>query len=305
MSRAIPHQTVLAIVGPTATGKSDLALALAEEVGGEIVSIDSAQVYRGMDIGTAKPSEEDMARVPHHMIDICDAAETLTVAEYQKLARQAISSVLSRQMTPILVGGSGLYFRAVVDPLDFPGTDPQVRAQIEKEVLDSPSVAYQRLIEIDPEAAERIQPSNVRRVIRALEVIEITGAKFSAFRVAWDEYASIYDLTVAGLTLERADLDRRIEERVDQMITSGLVDEVKRLEALGLRDSLTSVQALGYAQMLAFLDGTLTLDEAINETKRRTRKFARRQLAWFRSDPRVHWFENDAAAAAEFLRKAI
>lgn len=304
MSRTI-SQTVLAIVGPTATGKSDLALALAEEVGGEIVSIDSAQVYRGMDIGTAKPSEEDMARVPHHMIDICDPAQTLTVAEFQKLARQSISSVLSRQITPILVGGSGLYFRAVVDPLDFPRTDPGVRAQIEKEVLDSPSAAYQRLIEIDPEAAERIQLSNVRRVIRALEVIEITGAKFSDFRVAWDEYVAIFDLTVAGLTLERADLDRRIEERVDEMFTSGLVDEVKRLEALGVRDSLTSVQALGYAQVLVFLDGTLTLDEAINEAKRRTRKFARRQLAWFRSDPRVHWFENDAAAASEFLRKAI
>lgn len=293
---------VLALVGSTAAGKSALALELAPKIAAEIVSVDSTMVYRGMDIGTDKPSPEDLERIPHHMIDVVDASVTLTVAEFQKMARAAINEISARGKTPLLVGGSGLYFRAVVDPLEFPSTDSEVRARIELEA-DELGVAglYERLRELDPEAALHIQPQNLRRIVRALEVFELTGRRFSSYRAAWDDYRSIYNLTAAGLTWPRHELDRRIGARVEDQITKGLVDEAKQLEAMGLRDSLTSVQAIGYAQTLEYLDGRTSLDETVEEIKRRTRKFARRQLSWFRVDPRVRWFESDPSGALDYL----
>jgi tRNA dimethylallyltransferase len=306
----MPLNRVLALVGPTAAGKSRLAVELASELGAEIVSVDSAMVYRGMDIGTDKPSEQDLARIPHHMVGVVDASCTFTVSEFQSMARAAIDGIIERGKTPLLVGGSGLYFRAVVDPFEFPGTDPAVRAEIEKKaaLVGAPEM-YRRLEAADPDAAGRIQPANVRRVVRALEVIELTGRRFSDFRpggagggeqTGADE---IYDLAVAGLSFAREELDRRIDARVDAQIERGLVDEVRRLDEAGFRSSATSQQALGYAQILEFLDGRLTLEDAIAETKRRTRKFARRQLSWFRADGRITWFESDPAGASEWLRK--
>lgn len=296
---------VLALVGPTAAGKSAAAIDLAPRINAEIVSIDSASVYRGLDIGTDKPSPEDRKRIRHHLVDVIDPSRTLSVAEFQSLAREAIAEVSRREVTPLLVGGSGLYFRAVVDPLDFPATDPEVRADLELEAeAEGPGSLYERLIALDPEAAQRIDSSNTRRIIRALEVIQVTGRRFSSFRTGWDEYGSIYDIATAGLSWPRAELDRRIDERVESYVARGLVEEVKALETAGFRNSLTSVQALGYAQLLRYLDGEISLDEAVEEIKRRTRRFARRQLTWFRADPRVRWFDADPAGAVSFLVEA-
>lgn len=286
-------------MGPTASGKTALALHLAQEIDAEIVGVDSMQVYRGMDIGTAKPSVEDRSRVPHHMIDIVEPDASLTVAEFQRLAREAVDDVHRRGHVPLVVGGSGLYFRAVVDPLRFPGTDPEVRRRLEARAGDEGVEAmYRRLEEIDPEAASHIEPQNARRIVRALEVIEITGGRFSDNREAWEDHESIYDLTVVGLDIPREELDRRIDARVDEMISAGLIEEVKALETAGFRGSLTSPQALGYSQILAFLDGEISEQEAVQEIKRRTRRFSRRQVSWFRSDPRVEWFGDPIQAAA-------
>lgn len=296
---------VAAIVGPTASGKSALAMQIAQAKGAEIVSVDSACVYRGMDIGTAKPSLEDRRRVPHHMIDIADPSETLTVAQFQAEARAACREIASRGMLPLLVGGSGLYYRAVIDPLEFPGTDPVVRMRIAAEGREVGAAAlHERLAKTDPQAAERIHPANVRRTIRALEVLEVTGLPFSSFRKVWECHESIYGLVAAGLLVERNELGRRMDERVDHLMAGGLVDEVSTLLAAGCRASLTSVQALGYAQILEYLDGRVTLDEAIVATKRATRTFARRQMTWFKADPRTRWFESKEDAA-QYLMEAV
>ncbi len=299
-----PKIKVAAIVGPTASGKSALAMQVALATGAEIVSVDSACVYRGMDIGTAKPSLEDRRRVPHHMIDIAEPHETLTVAQFQIRAREACREVASRGKLPLLVGGSGLYYRAVIDPLEFPATDPEVRRRIEaEEHLLGAQALHERLAKVDPEAAKRIHPVNVRRTIRALEVREVTGRLFSTFRTAWDSRESIYDLLASGVKVERDELDRRIDERVDKLVAYGLVDEVSALLAAGCRASLTSVQALGYAQILEYLDGLVTLEEAIDATKRATRAFARRQMTWFKADSRIRWFDS-REDAAQYLMEA-
>ena len=297
---------VLTIVGPTAAGKSEVAIEVAAGLGAEIVSVDSTMVYRGMDIGTDKPSPDALSRVPHHLVDVVEPSHTMTVAEFQQRARAGIAGILGRGRTPLLVGGSGLYFRAVVDALEFPGTAPDVRARLESEAEEAgPEALFERLTSLDPAAAIRMEPANVRRTVRALEVIELTGRPFSSFRTTWDEPRSIYRLTVAGLTHPRPELDRRIDARVDAQIERGLVDEVRRLVEAGFRSSLTSVQALGYAQVLAYLDGEMSLDEAIAETKRRTRRFARRQLSWFRADPRVEWFGSDPEGLVRRLTEAV
>ncbi|HVE76212.1 MAG TPA: tRNA (adenosine(37)-N6)-dimethylallyltransferase MiaA [Actinomycetota bacterium] len=295
---------VLAIVGPTATGKTKLAVEVAERIRGEIVSVDSAQIYRGMDVGTAKPSPADLGRVPHHMIDVADPSETISVSAFREKARAAVMEIVNRGRIPLIVGGSGLYFRAVVDPLEFPGTDSVVRARVAEEAEEvSADQLHNRLAEKDPAAAARIDHRNTRRVIRALEVIELTGRKFSDFRTAWDSYDSIYDLKIAGLTFPLEDLDRRINERVDQQMQSGLLQEVEELKAREIGKSVTSVQALGYAQLLSYLEGHGSIEDAALEIKARTRRFARRQLTWFRADPRVHWFEANLPAAADFLQR--
>lgn len=288
---------VLAIVGPTAVGKSALAMKLAPKLDAEIVCIDSATVYRGMDTGTDKPTAEDRAAVSHHLLDLLGPDETLTVAEFQRRGREAVEQIRGNGRTPLLVGGSGLYFRAMVDPLEFPGTDPAVRARLEAELEEKgPEALYRRLEHSDPEAAGRIHPANTRRTVRALEVLELTGRPFSSYRTGWDPRESIYDLKVAGLRLPVEQMDGLIDARVDKLLAQGWAEEVARLPEL----SVTAEQVLGYAQILQFQGGSITLEEAVAKIKQRTRKFARRQISWFKADPRIVWFE-DAARAEEYL----
>ncbi|HXS63355.1 MAG TPA: tRNA (adenosine(37)-N6)-dimethylallyltransferase MiaA [Streptosporangiaceae bacterium] len=278
---------LIVVVGATAAGKSELSLRLARALDGEVISADSMQLYRGMDIGTGKLTERERGGVPHHLLDIWDVTEPASVSEYQKLARDAIAGIFRRGKTPILAGGSGLYVRAVVDDLRFPGTDPEVRARLERELAEvGPASLYARLAELDQAAAAAILPSNSRRIVRALEVIELSGQPFSA---TMPEYRSVLPTVQIGLDLPRPELDRRIEARVRQMWTDGLVDEVRRLIKLGLRDGWTASRALGYAQVLRFIDGEWTEPEAEQQTVQATRRFARRQESWFRRDPRIRW----------------
>ncbi|GAB3983416.1 tRNA (adenosine(37)-N6)-dimethylallyltransferase MiaA [Actinoallomurus acanthiterrae] len=283
---------VIAVVGPTAAGKSDLAVELALRLGGEIVNADSMQLYRGMDIGTAKLAEPEWRGVPHHLLDVWDVTRTASVAEYQETARRAVAEIRGRGRVPLLVGGSGLYVRAVLDDLEFPGTDPELRARLEEELAEHGSAAlHARLAGLDPAAAASILPSNGRRVVRALEVIEMTGRPFTA---SMPSYADTGDSVQVGLTVPRPELDERIAVRVERMWKAGFVDEVRRLEPDGLREGLTASRALGYAQVLRFLSGEWTEEEAKQETIRATRRFARRQESWFRRDPRVRWVPYDA-----------
>ena len=289
---------VAALVGPTAVGKTETSLAIADQLDAEIVSVDSMQAYIGMDIGTAKATPDQRARVPHHMVDMWPPSHDLTVSEFQAEARRAVDEVVARGKLPLLVGGSGLYFRAVVDRLEFPARSAEVRAELEAEAERIGAEAlHGRLINLDPKAGTRIDPANARRTIRALEVIELTGKPFSD-NDSWDRYRSIYDLRVAGLTRPRDELDVRIEQRVQCMLRKGLV-----AEAIGLEPSLgrTARQALGYRQVLDQGGGDeRELGEAI---VRATKRFARRQESWFHSDPRVRWFEPpfDAGAIADHL----
>jgi tRNA dimethylallyltransferase len=279
---------VLALVGPTASGKTALACELAPRLGAEVVSADAMLVYRGMDIGTAKPTPAERARVRHHLVDVVDPAEEFSVARFQPLARTAIADVLGRGRVPLLVGGSGLYFHAVVDEFTFPPTDPAVRRRLEDEARARGLPAlYELLAARDPAAADRIQPGNLRRIVRALEVIELTGRSFSSFRGAMDVPVSRYRLTVLGLDPGPERLRARVEERVAAMADAGLVDEVRRLAAGPL--SRTARQALGYKELLDALERGGSVSEALAEVVARTRAYARRQLAWFRRDPRVRW----------------
>ena len=288
MERAEPAP-VVAVVGPTAVGKSDLGLALARELGGEVVNADSMQLYRGMDVGTAKLTVEEQGEVVHHVLDVWDVTVEANVADYQHMARAAFAAARLRGAIPVLVGGSGLYVRAALDRLEFPGTDPGVRARLEAELADSgPGTLHRRLAEVDPAAAAAILPSNGRRLVRALEVVELTGRPFTATLPGHDYEVPAVQV---GLTLPRPVLDERIARRVDVMWERGLVDEVRRLADLGLRDGRTASRALGYAQLLRFLDGDWTEEQARDETVRATRRFARRQESWFRRDPRVVWLD--------------
>ncbi len=288
---------MVAVVGPTAAGKSDLAVALALRLGGEVVNADSMQLYRGMDIGTAKPTVAERRGVPHHLLDVLDVTEPATVAEYQGWARTTLADCRARGRPPVLVGGSALYVRAVLDRFRFPGTDPLVRAELEAELAATgPAGMHQRLADVDPDAAAMILPGNARRVVRALEVVRLTGRPFSA-TLPGHEYAYEEGVTPCvqlGVDVPRAVLRERIAARVDRMWTAGLVDEVRALEAAGLRRGRTASRALGYAQVLRHLAGEDTEDEAREETVRATRRFARRQDAWFRRDPRVRWLPYDA-----------
>ena len=288
---------VVAIVGATAVGKTELSLKLAEKLGAEIVSVDSMQVYRGMDIGTAKPDAAMRGRVPHHMLDLVDPDHDITVAEFQHHARAAIADVVARGRVPMLVGGSGLYYRAVVDELSFPPRDEDVRRRLEGEVEElGPHALFERLQELDPQAASKIEPGNARRTVRALEVIEITGRRFSE-NTTWDTYQSIYDLVAIGVGRPRDELYERIARRVDEMLALGLVDEVRALPAKGL--SRTARQALGYRQILE--GGDSVRDDIVTATKR----FARRQESWFRADPRIEWFDLSEAGAEERIEARL
>jgi tRNA dimethylallyltransferase len=292
---------VIAIVGPTAAGKSALSLALAETLGGEVINADSMQLYRGMDIGTAKLTVAERRGVPHHVLDIWEVTEPASVATYQTLARAAIDDVRSRGRVPILVGGSGLYVRAVLEHFEFPGTDPDLRAALEASLAaDGPAALHARLAALDPEASARILPSNGRRIVRALEVIELTGAPFTA---ALPSPTPAYAAVHLGVDQETAALDARIETRVEHMWAAGFIDEVRALDKHGLRDGLTASRALGYQQVLAHLDGARTSVEAAADTVQATRRFVRRQRKWFRRDPRIVWLDgagspDDLAASA-------
>lgn len=300
---AAPAPRVIAVVGPTAAGKSDLGVFLAQQLGGEVVNADSMQLYRGMDIGTAKLTLDERGGVPHHLLDIWDVTEPASVAEYQKLARAEIDRLLAEGRTPVLVGGSGLYVRGAIDVLDFPGTDPEVRARLERELeQDGPGALHRLLAEADPEAARAILPSNGRRIVRALEVIEITGKPFTANLPGHD---SVYDTVQIGVDVGRPELDERIAVRVDRMWEAGLVDEVRALEAQGLREGRTASRALGYQQVLTALAGECTEDEARAETVRATKRFARRQDSWFRRDPRVHWLSGAVEDRGELPGQAL
>lgn len=291
-------------MGATATGKSDLAIELALRLGGEVVNVDSMQLYRGMDIGTAKLTPGERRGVPHHLLDIWDVARTASVAEYQWLAREAIDAILARGKVPVLAGGSGLYVRAALGDLEFPGTDEAVRQRLEAQLAAvGPGPLYDLLQAADPVAAAAILPSNGRRIVRALEVIEISGQPFSATMPAYDRAAGHGQAALQiGIRIPRPELDRRIELRVDRMFSLGLEAEVRRLaEHAGLREGKTASRALGYQQVLRSLDGDWTLAQARDETVRATRRFARRQESWFRRDPRVTWLD----AGDDLLARAL
>ena len=286
------------MVGPTATGKSDLALALADQAqagglsdGAEIINADASLLYRGMDIGTAKPTPVERAHVLHHQVDVLSVRDRASVAAFQRSARGDIDAVESRGHLPIIVGGSGLYVRALTDDLDFPGTDPAVRARLsERAEREGAPVLHAELSRVDPVAAERIEASNTRRIVRALEVIEITGRPFSASLPRYEDIAPTVHL---ALRCQRALLDLRISARARAMFEGGLVEEAEALVAEGLREGETASRAIGYAQALAVIDGRLSVDEAVASTALATRQLASRQIKWFRRDPRVHWIDVD------------
>lgn len=280
-------QPVIAVVGPTGSGKSDLAVNLALELDGEVINADAMQFYRGMDIGTAKISLAERRGVPHHLLDILDVAQEASVSHFQEQARAAIADIHSRGKRAILAGGSGLYVRAALDVLEFPGTDPAVRQQLEDDLAAQGSEALlARLHAVDPVSAGRLSDS--RRIIRALEVHQLTGRPFSSF-MPQREY--VQPAVQIGLSVDREQLRERLALRVHRMVDDGLLAEVERLEAQGLRQGKTAPRALGYAQFLRVLDGGTTVAEAAEETIVATRQFARRQLTWFRADPRISWLD--------------
>jgi tRNA dimethylallyltransferase len=290
-------EPLLALVGPTASGKTAAAISVAESLGAEIVSVDSMLVYRGMDIGTAKPAPAERVRVRHHLVDAADPSESFSVARYQALARDAVAEIRQREQPVLLVGGSGLYLRAVADELEFPGTDPDTRRDLEAEARAlGAGEMHARLEELDPVAAAKIEPDNVRRTVRALEVAAVTGRPFSSYAGSWERYPAEH-LRAAGIELERPVLSRRIEARVDAMVAAGVLDEVRTLLDRGLFGWLTSSQAIGYAEFARHLRGELSLQEAVAGTVKRTKALARRQLAWFRRDPRIRWFAADERGA--------
>jgi tRNA dimethylallyltransferase len=291
----------LALVGPTASGKTEASLVIAETVGAEILSVDSMLVYRGMDIGTAKPTAAERARVPHHLLDLVEPSEPFSVAAFQEAAREATADVRGRGSRPLVVGGSGLYFRAVVDDLDFPGTEPETRSALEEEASALGAVRmYRRLADLDPVAASKIEPGNVRRVVRALEVAAITGRPFSSFAAAWESYWP-ERVRAVGIRLGREELAVRVEDRVHAMIALGWLDEVEGLVRQGFGGWLMASKAIGYAELARHLAGELSLEDAVQQTVKRTRTLARRQMAWFRRDPRIRWFQVGAEGPLEVV----
>ncbi|MBS3938894.1 MAG: tRNA (adenosine(37)-N6)-dimethylallyltransferase MiaA [Peptococcaceae bacterium] len=291
---------VLAIVGPTAVGKSELTLHLAARLDGEIISADSMQVYRGMDIGTAKPSPAERCLRPHHLIDVVEPGATFSAADYQLLARAAVRDILGRGKLPIFSGGTGLYLRAAIDDYNFTATESNdlVRNKLHQEVREAGLAAlYTRLRHVDAKVAMRLDPNDQRRILRALEVFETTGRPLSAWESEKDIRSSIYDVILIGLIRPRDELYSRIDERVEQMITSGLLEETRRLYEGGL--SFVAGQALGYKELQAHLEGQSTLEEAKERLKRQTRRFAKRQLTWFRADPRIQWVDAGDLRQAE------
>ncbi len=294
---------LIAVVGPTATGKSDLGVALAHAYDGEVVNADAMQLYRGLDVGTAKPTPAERAEVPHHLLDVLDVAETASVAAYQRAARAAVEMVLAAGRTPVLVGGSGLYVQAVIDELEFPGTDPALRAELAAELdRHGPSALHTRLAAADPAAAAAILPTNGRRIVRALEVIALTGRPFTARLPA--AAAPRYDAVLLGVDRSTEELDVRVARRVARMFASGLVAETRGLLP-GLREGPTASRALGYQQVLAALDGMGDQSSAAADTVAATRRFVRRQRSWFRRDKRIVWLDAGCSDVLGRARRAI
>jgi len=301
---------LLCILGPTAVGKTEIAIAIAEKLDAEIVSADSRQIYQYMDIGTAKPTPSEQARVRHHLIDCVAPDERFSVADYQRAADMAIQDIQSRGKQAMLVGGAGLYFRAVVDGLfDGPDADPEFRARLRAKVQEFGSnVLHSRLSQVDPESASRIHPNDLIRIIRALEVYEKTGKTISELQKEWNRARPRYSFIAFGINRERQELYQRIEIRVDKMLAAGLLEEVKSLIARGYDKNLPSMQGFGYKELIDYLDGKCDWDTAVNLLKRNTRRFAKRQLTWFRNDPRIEWInlsEIDFNAAVQLVVKGI
>lgn len=297
----VPTGPVVAVVGATASGKTGLSLDLAERLDGEVVNTDAMQVYVGMDIGTAKLPVGERRGIPHHLLDTLTVRDPATVAEFQQWARAAVEDIRGRGRTPVLVGGSALYTRAILDRFEFPGTDDAVRRRLEDELATAgPAALHARLREADPEAADRILVENGRRIVRALEVVEITGRPFTA-SLPTLEYADPQAVQI-GVDIDRPTLDARIAERVDAMFAAGFVAEVERLLGEGLAEGRTAGRAIGYREVAAHLAGEITLDEARERTVTATRRFSRRQDSWFRKDPRVVWIRFDDP---ELVEKAL
>jgi tRNA dimethylallyltransferase len=285
-------EKLVVIVGPTAVGKTELSLELAEQFHGEIISGDSMQVYRGMDIGTAKATPEERARVPHHLIDIIDPDEEYSVALFQEAATRLITEINQRGRLPFIVGGTGLYIESVTHRFQFAQAeqDRELRDRLQRLAeTEGAEALHRRLARIDPVTAERLHPNDVKRVIRAMEIYELTGQKMSDYQHRAAQ--SPYDLLMIGLTMDRGKLYERINLRVDKMIEAGLVEEVRRLLDRGYNPSCTSMQGLGYKELVPYLYGEITLEKAINDIKQRTRHFAKRQLSWFRRMSEIHWFD--------------
>ena len=296
---------LIAVVGATATGKSDLAIALARHLDGEVINADALQLYRGMDIGTAKVTPEERAGVPHHLLDVLEVTEEASVSAYQRDAREAIAAIRSRGRTPILVGGSGLYVRAVLDDIEFPPTDAALRERLEQRIAqEGTEVLHRELAASDPEAAGIIGPRDARRIVRALEVGALTGRPFTAF-LPRPLYADASTVQI-GLRRDRALLHERIAARVDLMVEAGLLEEIRALREKGLDRGLTARRAIGYEQGLAVLDGTLDCAQAIQDTVTGTRRLVRKQDTWFRRDARVHWLDADEDADDDpLLQRAL
>lgn len=282
-------QPAIVIVGPTAVGKTDLSLDVAQEFSGEIINADSMQLYKGMDIGTAKLPVEQRRGVPHHMLDVLEVTQTANVADYQRDARIVINQLAQKSVRSIVIGGSGLFIQALLENMQFPGSDPEIRDRLTQEADEiGPEAIYQRLVDLDPQAAANILPGNTRRVIRALEVIELTG---QAPVTTLQQLAEVVPSVRIGLRRDRADLDERITARVELMWQQGFVSEVEQLKQQGIREGLTASKALGYAQVLSALAGEISMPDAKAQTIQATKRFARRQESWFARDKKIHWLD--------------
>ena len=289
---------LLCLLGPTAVGKTEIAIQLAQRLNAEIVSVDSRQIYRQMDIGTAKPTLEEQQAARHHLIDCVDISQPFSVADYQSLADAAIADIQNRGKRVLLVGGAGLYFRAIVDGLfEGPGANPALRKRLEAEAArNGVDTLHRRLQTCDPASADRIHPNNLVRVIRALEVYELTGTPMSELQQQWHPEKQRYPFIAFGLTMPRALLYHRIEQRVDVMLANGLIAEVESLLAAGYARDSVALQSFGYRELIAYLDGDCTYLEAISQLKQNTRRFAKRQLTWFRKDTRIEWLDRESTS---------
>ena len=292
---------LICLVGPTAVGKTEIAIQLAQQLDAEIVSLDSRQIYREMDIGTAKPTPDQQRAIPHHLIDCVDVDQPFSAAEYQRLADVTIAEIGERGKQPMAVGGAGLYFRSIIDGLfDGPGADAEIRAKLQREADEQGNVAlHERLRRCDPEAADRVHPNNLVRVIRALEVYELTGRPISVLQQQWKVDEPRYPFRAFGLDIPREVLYRRIEERADLMVKAGLIEEVKGLLDRGYPRGCIAMQSFGYKELIEYVHGVRTLDEAIALLKQNTRRFAKRQLTWFRNDPRIEWLDISQFSSVE------